>query len=215
LRLCRYQIKTARTMNDLVRASTALFAALLLAAAPSACSRGGETRQPPPLAGAKIGGPFTLTDQDGHTVSDTRFAGKYRVMYFGYTFCPDVCPTDMQTLGAGLRAFEAKDATRAAKVVPVFVTVDPARDTPAVLKPFVAAFHPRMIGLTGTPAAIAAVAKEYAVFYEKQPPAPGGGYMVQHSRVAYLMDPAGKPVALIPVDKTPDDVAGELARWVQ
>lgn len=214
LRLCRYQIKAARTMNEIVRVSTALVAALLLAGAPSACSKA-PSDMPPPLDGAKIGGPFTLTDQNGRTVTDRQFAGAYHVMYFGYTFCPDVCPTDMQTLGAGLRSFEATDSARAAKVVPVFVTVDPERDTPAVLKPFVAAFHPRMIGLTGTPTAIAAVAKEYAVFYQKQPPAPGGGYMVQHSRVAYLMNPQNQPVALIPVDKTPGDVAGELARWVR
>lgn len=214
LRLCRYQIKAARIMNANVRVSVALLAASLLSILPCACSPAAVPVQPP-LAGAKIGGSFTLTDQNGRTVSDARFAGRYRVMYFGYTFCPDVCPTDMQTLGAGLRTFEAKDASRAAKVVPVFVTVDPERDTPAVLKPFVAAFHPRMIGLTGSSQAIAAVAKKYAVFYQKQPPAPGGGYMVQHSRVAYLMDPQGKPLALIPVDKTPDDVATELARWVK
>lgn len=201
-------------MNEIVRARVALLAALLVAAAPVACSKPADTA-PAPLAGAKIGGPFRLTDQDGRIVTDASLAGKYRVMYFGYTFCPDVCPTDMQTLGAGLRAFEAKDAARGAKVVPVFVTVDPERDTPAVLKPFVAAFHPRMIGLTGTPQAIAATAKDYAIFYEKQPPAPGGGYMVQHSRVAYLMDPQGKPLVLIPVDKTPDDVASELGRWVR
>ena len=215
LRLCRYQIKAARTMNDNVRVSTALLAACLLAGMPTACSQAPQATQPAPLAGAKIGGPFTLTDQNGRTVTDARFAGQYRVMYFGYTFCPDVCPTDMQTLGQGLRTFEAKDAAHAAKVVPVFVTVDPERDTPAVLKPFVGAFHPRMVGLTGSPSAIAAVAKEYAVFYQQQPPAPGGGYMVQHSRVAYLMDPQGKPIALIPVDKTPDAVAAELARWVK
>jgi len=201
-------------MNEIVRARVALLAALLVAAAPIACSKPADTA-PAPLAGAKIGGPFRLTDQAGRTVTDASLAGKYRVMYFGYTFCPDVCPTDMQTLGAGLRAFEAKDAARGAKVVPVFVTVDPERDTPAVLKPFVAAFHPRMIGLTGSPAAIAAVAKDYAIYYEKEPPAPGGGYMVQHSRVAYLMDPQGKPLVLIPVDKTPEDLAAELARWVR
>ncbi|MDF0488041.1 SCO family protein [Sphingomonas sp. H39-1-10] len=201
-------------MNEIVRVPVASLVALLVAAAPVACSKPVDTA-PPPLAGAKIGGAFRLTDQDGRSVTDTSFAGKYRVMYFGYTFCPDVCPTDMQTLGQGLRAFEAKDAARGAKVVPVFVTVDPERDTPAVLRPFVAAFHARMVGLTGSPAAIAAIAKEYAVFYEKQPPAPGGGYMVQHSRVAYLMDPNDKPLALIPVDKTPGDVAAELGRWVR
>ena len=83
-----------------------------------------------------LGGPFTLTDQDGRTRTDRDFAGRYRIMYFGYTFCPDVCPTDMQTVGAGLRLFEAKDPVRGAKVVPIFVTVDPKRDTPAVLKAF-------------------------------------------------------------------------------
>lgn len=201
-------------MNEIVRVPVAVLAAMLVAAAPVACSPPANTASPP-LAGAKIGGPFRLTDQDGRTVTDASFAGKYRVMYFGYTFCPDVCPTDMQTLGAGLRAFETKDAARGAKVVPVFVTVDPERDTPAVLKPFVGAFHPRMVGLTGSPAAIAAVAKEFAIFYEKEPPAAGGGYMVQHSRVAYLMDPQGKPLVLIPVDKTPDDVAADLGRWVR
>jgi len=202
-------------MNEIVRVPVALLATLLIAAGPTACSPPTKTAASPPLAGAKIGGPFRLTDQDGRTVTDASFAGKYRVMYFGYTFCPDVCPTDMQTLGAGLRAFEAKDAARGAEVVPVFVSVDPDRDTPAVLKPFVAAFHPRMVGLTGSPAAIAGVAKAYAVFYQKQPATSGGGYMVQHSRVAYLMDPQGKPLALIPVDKTPDDVAAELGRWVR
>jgi protein SCO1 len=179
------------------------------------CDRGAAVREAPPLAGASIGGPFAMVDQDGHRFTDRQLAGRYRIMYFGYTSCPDVCPTDAQAIGAGLKRLEHEQPALAAKIVPVFVSVDPRRDTPAVLKQFVAAFHPRMVGLTGTPQAIAAVAKEYAVFYEKQPPAPGGGYMVQHSRVAYLMDPADKPVALIPVDKTPDAVAAELGRWVR
>jgi protein SCO1/2 len=202
-------------MNEIVRARAALLAALLLATSPIACSPTAGTGGQPPLAGARIGGPFRLTDQNGRTVTQANFAGKYSVVYFGYTFCPDVCPTDMQTLGVALRQFEASDPARAMKVVPIFVTVDPERDTPPVLKQFVGAFHPRMVGLTGTPAAIDAVAKEYAVYHEKQAPAPGGGYMVGHSQVAYLMDPMGKPVALLPVDKTPDAVAAELARWVR
>ncbi len=123
-----------------------------------------------PLAGASMGGPYTLTDQNGRRVSDTAFAGKYRLVYFGYTFCPDVCPTDMQMVGAGLRQFERADAVRAARVVPIFITVDPERDTPDVLRHFVAAFHPRMIGLTGSPAEIDRVAHEYRAFYQHQPP---------------------------------------------
>jgi protein SCO1/2 len=169
----------------------------------------------PPLAGARIGGAFALTDQDGRPRTDRDFAGKWRVMYFGYTFCPDVCPTDVQNIGAGLRRFEADDATRAATVVPVFVTIDPVRDTPAAIKPFVTAFHPRMVGLTGTPEAIAALAKSYAAYFTKGADAPGGGYLMDHSRQAYLMDPQGAPVALIPQDKGPEAVAAELARWVR
>jgi len=180
----------------------------------TACSGPAPTARAP-LQGAKIGGPFTLIDQNGHKVTDRDFAGKYRIMYFGYTFCPDVCPTDAQNIGAGLRLLEASDPALAAKIVPIFVTVDPARDTPAVLKAFVSAFHPRMVGLTGSPEAIDAVAKEFAVYYQKQGAAPGGGYMVDHSRVAYLMDPQGKPLALLPEEKSGQAVADEARRWVK
>jgi protein SCO1/2 len=169
----------------------------------------------PPLAGARIGGPFSLTDQNGRTVTDRDFAGKYRIVYFGYTFCPDVCPVDVQTIGAGLKAFAARDAARADAVVPIFITVDPERDTPAVVKQFVANFHPRMVGLTGSPAAIAALAKAYGVYFAKQKPAPGGGYMVDHTRQAYLMDRQGNPVALLPTEQGADKVADELERWVR
>jgi protein SCO1/2 len=135
-------------------------------------------------------------------------------MYFGYTFCPDVCPVDMQHIGAGLRAFETSDPMLGAKVVPVFVSVDPARDTPAVLKQFVGNFHPRTIGLTGSPDAIAAMAKAYAVYFKKGE-VTNGGYMMDHSRVAYLMSPEGKPIALLPSDQSGEAVAAELKRWVR
>jgi protein SCO1/2 len=168
-----------------------------------------------PLAGAAIGGPFTLTDQTGRPVSDRAFAGRWRIMYFGYTFCPDVCPTDVQSIGAGLKLFEASDAARAARVVPIFVTVDPARDTPPVLAQFVAAFHPRMVGLTGSSAAIDAVKKEFAVYANQGATGSGGGYLVNHSRQTYLMDPDGKPIALIPQDEGPKAVAAALEQWVR
>ncbi len=166
-----------------------------------------------PLAGAAIGGPFALVDGAGRTVTDRSFEGQWRIMYFGYTFCPDVCPTDAQNIGAGLKLVEQEKPALGAKVTPVFVTVDPARDTPAVVRQFTAAFHPRMVGLTGSPQAIAAAEKAYAVFAQKGDPSPGGGYLMNHSRQAYLMDPAGKPVALIPADKGPRAVADEIERW--
>ena len=185
---------------------------LLIALVLAACS---SQSSPPPLDGASMGGPFTLTDQNGRRVSDRDFAGKYRLIYFGYTFCPDVCPVDMQVIGAGLRRFEAEDSDRAARVQPIFISVDPARDTPAVLRQFVAAFHPRMIGLTGSEAEIAQVAREYRVFYERGEASPGGGYMVNHTRMAVLYGPEGQPIAIIPHDQGPDGVATELGRWVR
>src|SRR4051794_1401338 len=107
----------------------AVAAALLL----TACSRG----EAPPLEGAKIGGPFTLIDQNGHEFSDRSLAGRYRIIYFGYSFCPDVCPTDLQTIGQAMRMFDKAAPDRAARVQPIFISVDPQRDTPAVLKSYV------------------------------------------------------------------------------
>lgn len=168
-----------------------------------------------PLAGARIGGPFTLTDQDGHVRTDRDYAGKYRIMYFGYTYCPDVCPVDVAHLASGYRAFAKTDPARAARIVPIFVSVDPGRDTPAVLKQFTSAFDPALVGLTGTPAQIAAVAKAYGVTYqiERQPGV--AQYLVGHSRAAYLMDPEGKPIALLSQEAKPDVIAGELDKWVR
>lgn len=190
---------------------------LPLALALAACGGGGSGRSEPeaPLAGARIGGPFTLTDQDGKPRSDRDFAGRYRIVYFGYTFCPDVCPVDVQAIGAALNAFEAKDPARGAKVVPIFVTVDPARDTAPVVKQFVANFHPRMVGLTGTEAQIDAVAKAYAIYFKRGEPQPGGGYLVDHSRQAYLMGPDGAPIALLRADEGAAKVEADLERWVK
>lgn len=201
-------------MNEIVRATRTAVAALAVAMLPAACS-GPATPAKPPLEGARIGGPFTLTNQDGKQVTDRDFAGKYRIVYFGYTFCPDVCPVDARNIGLGLSAVEKSDPALGAKIVPIFISVDPARDTPAVLKSFVANFHPRMVGLTGSAAAIDAVAKEYAVYYKKGELTPGGGYMVDHARATYLMDPEGKPLALLPQDQSPEAIAAEIKRWVK
>lgn len=201
-----------RTMNN-TRLLLALAAGLAAAAALAGCARHGSGT--PPLAGAAIGGPFTLTDQDGKAFSSAALAGKYRIVYFGYTFCPDACPTDMAVLGKALRQLDVSDPARSARIQPIFITVDPARDTPPVLKQFVHAFHPRLIGLTGSEAQIAAVAKEYAVSYRRQPPASGaGGYLMDHPRIAILLGPDGKPIALLPVDAGADAVVTDLRTWV-
>lgn len=202
-------------MNEKTTLRPLLLLVTMLGLGLAGCDRQGAAAMAPPLAGASMGGPFTLTDQNGHRVSDGAFAGRYRLIYFGYTFCPDVCPTDMQMVGAGLRQFEHADPARAARVVPIFITVDPERDTPDVLRHFVAAFHPRMIGLTGSPAEIAAVAHEFRAFYQHQPPGPDGAYLVDHSRMAVLYGPRGEPIAPIATDQGPGGVAADLERWVQ
>lgn len=172
--------------------------------------------EPPPLAGAAIGGPFVLVDQDGHRFSSAQLAGRYSVIYFGYTFCPDACPTAMQVLAKGVRLLAAQDAGKAARLATIFISVDPARDTPPVLKQFVRAFSPTLIGLTGSDAAIARTAKDYAVFYQKQQARPGAaGYLVQHQTTPILFGPDGKPIALVPVDAGPKAVADLLARWIR
>lgn len=197
-------------MNETRKPRATPFLCLLLGLALAACSSA-----EPPLKGAAIGGPFTLVDQDGRTRTDRDFAGRYRIMYFGFTHCPDVCPTDLAVLGQALRRFEKSDPKRAAKVVPIFVSVDPERDTPAVLKEYVAAFHPRLVGLTGTKAQLTDMIRKYGAYGEKEAASAGGGYNVNHSRIAELIGPKGEPIALLPYDKGAEAVTAELDRWVR
>lgn len=168
-----------------------------------------------PLAGAKIGGPFTLTSQTGARVSDSQFAGKYRLIYFGYSYCPDVCPVDLQKLMQGLSLLEKDDPAKAARIQPLFITIDPSRDTPEVLAEYVAAFHPRLMGLTGSEQEIAAVAKEYAIYYRKADGGTKDAYLMDHARQATLFGPNGEPLALIAQEGTPQEIAAELAQWTK
>ncbi|MBB3693851.1 SCO family protein [Sphingomonas sp. BK580] len=188
-----------------------LAAALALGLAGTVAGCSSEPAAAPPLAGARIGGAFALTDQDGRARTDRDFAGQYRIVYFGYTFCPDVCPTDVQNVAAGLRLVEKSDPALAARITPIFVTVDPARDTPAALKRFVSAFHPRLVGLTGTPQQIAAAAKTFGIYYARGK-GNADGYLMDHSRQIYLFDPQGKPLALLP-EGPPQAIADEVTRW--
>jgi protein SCO1/2 len=185
--------------------------ALSLALA-AACSGRSEE---PPLKGAAIGGPFTLTNQDGRQVTERDFAGRYRLIYFGFTHCPDVCPTDLAVIGQALRRLEKDHPEQAARVAPIFVSVDPERDTPAVLKEYVSAFHPRLVGLTGTPAQVAAMIKSYGAYGVKEAAETGGGYQVNHSRLVQLLGPDGKPIALLPYEKGAETLADELEFWVK
>jgi protein SCO1/2 len=169
----------------------------------------------PPLAGSTIGGPFTLTDTEGKTVNWTDFAGKYRVVYFGYAYCPDVCPLDVQRIMKGYELFKAREPGMAAQVQPIFITVDPERDTREVVAEFLSNFPDGMIGLTGTPEQVAVAAKAFAVWYQKGEETAEGGYLVDHTNLVYLMGRNGEPIATLPADikDRGEAVAAELARW--
>ncbi|ABC62126.1 SCO family protein [Erythrobacter litoralis] len=190
-------------------------AAIALALTLAACN--GEQAPPPeaPLAGSTIGGDFELTSESGDTVNWSDFDGQYRIVYFGYAYCPDICPTDVQRAMAGLRQFEQDNPALGAQIQPLFVSIDPERDTQEVVAEFTDAFHPRLIGLTGTPEQIEQAASAFKVFYARGEDQPGGGYLMDHSNITYLFGPDGEPIATLPTDQGADAVATELALWVR
>ena len=160
---------------------------------------------------AAIGGPFTLEDAAGKPVTDRTFRGKYLLVYFGYTFCPDVCPTTLNDVAQAMDKLGAK----ADQVQPVFITVDPARDTPTVVGQYAAAFSPRLQGLTGTPEQIAAVARAYRVYYAPHKTGPNpGDYTMDHSSILYLMDPQGDFAGVIRADAGAEQIAADLAHYL-
>ena len=161
------------------------------------------------VGGPAVGGPFTLEDSSGHTVTDRDFRGKYVLIYFGYTYCPDVCPT---TLNAVANAID-RLGRKANELQPLFITIDPRRDTPTVMKQYTAAFSPHLLGLTGTPTQIAEVAKEYRVYYAEHRTGPGpDDYTMDHSSILYLIGPDGRFIAPIRTDETGAEIAADLTR---
>ncbi len=153
-----------------------------------------------------IGGPFRLRAADGREVTDADFRGRWMLIYFGYTRCPDACPTALQDMA---NALDALGADAKAKVAVLFITIDPERDTPAVMQDYVTAFNAPITGLSGTPEQIAAVAKEYRVYYAKHPK-DGGEYDMDHSSIIYVMDPRGRFAANFTHETPPDAMALKL-----
>jgi len=159
------------------------------------------------LLGAQIGGKFTLIDDEGKPFTDAGLKGKWHLVFFGYTHCPDICPTALNDLSLALSQLGAKEKD----VDIVFISVDPERDTPGVLKSYVESFGGPIVGLTGTPDEIAAAAKHYHVLYAKHPTA-DGGYDMDHSAVIYIMDPQGRFTATFGPNDTPDTMIARLRK---
>ena len=185
-------------------AAAVMVGAIAVAAGATALWMGLALRAQVQSGATKIGGPFTLVDDTGVQVSEADLKGKSTVMYFGYTFCPEVCPTTLTDLVQWMQMI-GRDADR---LNYVFVTVDPERDTPKVMHDYVSAFDPRIRGLTGTSEQIAKVAKEYGVYY-KRIPTSDGGYVMDHSAILYMMDPNGRFVGVIPYQ---EDTAKAVAK---
>lgn len=154
-----------------------------------------------------VGGPFTLSDPTGRRVALADFKGKLVLLYFGYATCPDVCPTDLATIGMALRELGAA----AEAVQPVFITLDPLRDTPAVLREYATVFDPRFVALTGTEDEIRRVATDYKVFFEKVPLPGTNTYAIDHTAYTFLLDREGRFVILFP----PGTEAGRMVEMLR
>jgi protein SCO1/2 len=192
--------------NNTVYAIIGLLVAVMLIAAGGYLFLSGS--QPAALA---VGGPFSLIDGDGHAVTDQTYRGKFMLVYFGYTYCPDVCPT---TLSAVADAMD-KLGPKADKIQPLFITVDPKRDKPDVVKQYAAAFGTRIVGLTGSPEQIAAAAKAYRVYYAEHRTGTGpDDYSMDHSSVLYLMGPDGRFIEPLRADQTGPEMAAVLTKLI-
>lgn len=168
-------------------------------------------QQPQVVSGkALIGGPFTLTDHTGKRVTEKDFAGGHTLVYFGYTYCPDICPAELQVMSAALDALGDK----AEKVTPVFVTIDPERDTVEQMKSYVENFHPRLVGLTGSSEDIKKAAKAYRVFYAKAKSDSATEYLMDHSSIVYLMSPKGEYLTHFSYGTAPDKMAEGIIKFL-
>jgi len=185
--------------------------ALSLALLSTGC---GSAAGEPPLAGAAMGGPFELVDGQGQTVRWSDFDGQYRIIYFGFTYCPDICPTDVQRMSQGLRMFERTEPKLGAEVQPIFIAVDRQRDTPEKLREFASNFHPRLLTLSGSTRQLDEAAENFGAFYSIGEKQPDGSYAVNHSTATVLYGRDGEPLAILPTEEGAEAVATELGRWV-
>lgn len=164
---------------------------------------------------AKVGGAFELVDQSGETRTQADFAGRHMLVYFGYTYCPDVCPTSLSLMSQGLDLLETETGSLEDRVVPIFVTVDPARDDVAAMAAYAEHFHPRLVALTGNDAQIAAAAKAYRVYYRRAEDPSASEYLMDHSSFIYLMGPDGTYVSHFAHNASPEEIAEGLKGFLK
>ncbi len=175
---------------------------------------GGDSGQLASDGPVPIGGPFALVDPMGKAVTDKDLLGRYSMIYFGYTYCPDICPTALASAARGLDLLESVNERAAQMVRPVFVTIDPERDTPEAVGRYAEAFHPRLLGLTGTPEQVAEAAKSYRVFYQKVHPEGATDYLMDHASNIFVMGPTGEYVTHFAHNTTPDVISERLEEIV-
>ena len=198
---------TLRTARILVATGAFVAGLILCTAVVLLLSGGGQGPSMPQVAA--IGGPFNLTDQNGRTVTDQDFKGRPFLVFFGFTNCPDICPTTMFEISEIMKKL-GPDADR---MRALFVTVDPERDTPSALKDYLSSFDPRIVAVTGDEAAIAAVAKAYRAYFKRVPLAEGG-YTMDHTAIIYLMGKDGRFVTPFSLKRTNDAAAAELRKYL-
>ncbi|HEU4839498.1 MAG TPA: SCO family protein [Micavibrio sp.] len=164
-----------------------------------------------PVTKDAFGGPFTLTDHTGKKVTDKDFTGKYRLIYFGFTYCPAICPTELAKITAALKILgeAGKD------IQPIFITVDPERDTAEAMGKYVAMFHPSLVGLTGTPEQIKKVAKDYKIYFAQVQDESMSDYTMDHSSFIYFMAPDDRLLRIFRMEDSAQDMAGIIRRWMQ
>lgn len=160
---------------------------------------------PPAARNTGVGGPFVLIGHHGQPVTDRDFADQYMLIYFGFTYCPDICPTELAVMASAVEQVAAP-----ADVAPIFITIDPERDTPEAMADYVALFHPRMVGLTGSEAQIAEAARAYRVFYQRVESAEFEDYLMDHSSFVYLVDPDGVTRLVFPYGTGAEAMAAQI-----
>ncbi len=166
-------------------------------------------------AQGSYGGPFTLTNDDGARVTNDTYAGRYLLIYFGYTFCPDVCPTSLSVMTQALDRLELEASEKAAAIQPLFITVDPERDTVEVLNNYVDFFHPRLVGLTGSPEEIAGVIADYRIYAKKVTEEGASDYLMDHTSAFVFLDPQGRFIRLFTHGTSAQEMADALAEVVK